>query len=62
MVTEQELESGISESFDLGRIEMHHHAIADRLSAGGDEVASAFYFHETKSTGSKWRAGFSYGA
>lgn len=62
MVAEQEFESGVSEPFDLGCIEMHHHAVADRLSAGGDGVASAFYFHEAKSTGSKRGDGFSYGA
>lgn len=40
---------------------MHHHAIADWLGAGGDRVVSALYFHKAESTGSKWRAGFSYG-
>jgi hypothetical protein len=40
---------------------MHYHAIADRLSAGGDGGASAFYFHKAETAGSKRRDGFSYG-
>jgi hypothetical protein len=45
-MAEQKLESSISEPLYPRCIEMHHHAIADRLSAGSDGVVSALYFHE----------------
>jgi hypothetical protein len=41
---------------------MNCHSLSDRLGAGGDRVASAFYFHEAEAAGSKRRGGFSYGA
>ena len=49
-MAEKKLESGISESFDFGCIQMHRHAIADRLSAGSDGGTSAFYLHKAKAT------------
>ena len=61
MMAEQKLESGISQSLDFGCIQVHYHAIGDRLCAGGNRGASTFNFHKTKSTRSKGCAGFSYG-
>ena len=61
MMAEKKLESGISQSFNFGCIEMYYYAIADRLGAGSNGGASTFNFHKAKATRSKGCAGFSYG-
>jgi hypothetical protein len=62
MMAEKKLKGSIPEPFDLWGIQVDNHAIADRLSAGGDRCASALDFHEAEAAGSKRRNGFSYGA
>ncbi len=62
MMAEKKLEGGIPELFDFWSIQVDNHAIADRLSAGGNRCASAFDFHEAETAGSKRRNGFSYSA
>jgi len=62
MMAEKKLEGGISESFNLRGVQVNYHAIADRLGAGGDRGASAFYFYKAEAAGSKRCNGFSYSA
>ena len=38
---------------DLLRLRVHHHALLNRLRAGGDQTAPAFHFNQTDATGTK---------
>jgi hypothetical protein len=59
MVAEKKLKCGIPEPFDFRGVQVHRHAVSDRLGAGSNRGASAFDFYKAKTAGSKRRGGFS---
>jgi len=61
MMAEKKLESSIPEPLNFRGVQVYHHAVTDRFSAGSNWGASAFYFHKAETAGSKRRDGFSYG-
>ena len=61
-MAEKKFKGGVPEPFDLGGVQVHCHAIADRLGTCCNRRVSAFDFHKAETAGSKRRNGLSYGA
>ena len=53
VMAEKKLKGGVPEPFDFGGIQMHYHAVADRLGAGSNRSISAFDLYEAQAAGSK---------
>lgn len=59
VMTEEKLESSISQPFHFWGVKFYYHAITDGLGASSDRGIFALNFDETETTRRKWRFHFS---